>query len=346
MNYYSHHIGDFDKATRHLTRIERSVYRDLMDVYYDTEQPLTLDRPALCRKIIARSNEEATAVEQVLNEFFIETPGGWAHIRCEEELEKYRASTSQKSAAGKASAAARAAIKQQALNACSTSVPTAVEQTLNGSATNQEPITKNQRKPKPSSSAGADGDGEKIKPFDRFWEAYPKRVAKIAAQKAWSKLKLDGKADDIVAAIEAQKVGHHWCSDGGRFIPHPASWLNAGCWLDEVVPYTPPPPKLPAGWWESKEGMERAGAMLTPPLTARKGEYPKEFAARIREALGQVDPAPNAAPAAAPAPYVPPAPPAGVQLTPEQKAARQADFRAAMAQLKQASANADAGVPA
>ena len=54
MKHYPHHIGDFDKATRHLTRIERSVYRDLIDLYYDTEQRLTLDVAALCRRIIAR----------------------------------------------------------------------------------------------------------------------------------------------------------------------------------------------------------------------------------------------------------------------------------------------------
>lgn len=90
MKYYQHHIGDFDRATRHLTRLERSVYRDLIELYYDTEQPLTLDRAALCRKIIARSNDESTAVEQVLNEFFTETPTGWYHERCESEIEKYQ----------------------------------------------------------------------------------------------------------------------------------------------------------------------------------------------------------------------------------------------------------------
>lgn len=140
MNYYPHHIGDFDRDTRHLTRLERSVYRDLMDVYYDTESQLTLDFQALCRKILARSNDEATAVEQVLNEFFTKTPTGWYHERCEKELEAYRSSTSQKSLAGKASAAKRALNKLQALNVPSTSV----EQTLNGNQTNQEPRTKNQ----------------------------------------------------------------------------------------------------------------------------------------------------------------------------------------------------------
>lgn len=144
MNYYSHHIGDFDRATRHLTRIERSVYLDLMFTYYDTEQPLTADIAALCRKIVARGEEEKAAVLAVLDEFFTSTPAGWYHDRCEEELDSYRKSNTQKSAAGKASAAARAERRQQAINGNSTSVPTSVERASNGTPTNQEPITNNQ----------------------------------------------------------------------------------------------------------------------------------------------------------------------------------------------------------
>jgi len=140
MQHYPHHIGDFDKATRHLSRMERSVYRDLLDVYYDTEKPLTLDIGQLCRRILARTVEESTAVEQVLNEFFISTPLGWYQARCEDEIEKYKANTGQKAIAGRASAAKRALKKQQALNGRST----AVEMPFNGAPTNQEPRTKNQ----------------------------------------------------------------------------------------------------------------------------------------------------------------------------------------------------------
>jgi len=140
MHFYQHNIGDFDKATRHLSRVERSVYRDLIEFYYDSEQPLSLDIQSICRKIIAKSNEESTAVEQVLNEFFNETPLGWYHIRCEEELERYRCSTSQKSEAGKASAAKKKEKLLHALNGNSTSV----EQTFNGASTKQEPLTNNQ----------------------------------------------------------------------------------------------------------------------------------------------------------------------------------------------------------
>lgn len=159
MKHYPHHIGDFNNATRHLTRVERSVYRDLLDLYYDTEKPLTLDRAALCRLVLARSEEESTAVEQVLNEFFYETPTGWFNERCEEEIAAYQANNSQKALAGKASAEAKRLRRQQALNGKSTSVATPVERPLNpvatavnGASTNQstnEPINLKEEKKEP-----------------------------------------------------------------------------------------------------------------------------------------------------------------------------------------------------
>lgn len=162
MNYYPHHIGDFNSATRHLTRIERSVYRDLIDLYYDTEEQLTLDFNALCRLIIARSDEERTAVEQVLNEFFTQTEQGWFHARCDEEIQKYQANIAAKSAAGKASAARRAQKTAKKPNTSTTTVKpttdcetTPVEQPLNACATNQEPITNNQEPEKEKNTAPA-----------------------------------------------------------------------------------------------------------------------------------------------------------------------------------------------
>jgi uncharacterized protein YdaU (DUF1376 family) len=149
VNHYPHHIGDFDKATRHLTRVERSIYRDLIELYYDTETVLTLDLPSLCRRILARSNEESTAVEQTLNEFFIKTASGWYHERCEHEIEAFRSGTTQKSLAGKASAAARAKKREEKLQKLN-GVATTVERSLNpvatagnGTPTNLEPRTYN-----------------------------------------------------------------------------------------------------------------------------------------------------------------------------------------------------------
>lgn len=151
MKHYPHHIGDFDQATRHLTRIERSIYRDLIDMYYDTEKPLPKELKVICRKVLARTDEEVTAVEQVLNEFFILSDDGWFNSRCDSEIESYKSNNSQKAIAGKASAAAKALKKQQMLNGNSTSVEqplnacsTDEEQTNNGTSTNHKPSTINQ----------------------------------------------------------------------------------------------------------------------------------------------------------------------------------------------------------
>jgi uncharacterized protein YdaU (DUF1376 family) len=139
MNYYSHHIGDFNNATRHLTRVERSLYRDAIELYYDTESALTKDFEKLSRRLLANTTEEKAALRDVLNEFFTETDDGFTHDRCDKEIAKYRANTSNKAKAGISSAEAR---KQKR---------TGVEQVLNERKTaeqltnNHKPITNNHK---------------------------------------------------------------------------------------------------------------------------------------------------------------------------------------------------------
>lgn len=69
--------------------------------------------------------------------------------------------------------------------------------------------------------------------FDKFWAAYPKKEAKIAARKAFAKLKPDATlVDQMVQALEWQKRREQWIKEGGQFIPDPATWLNKGRWED------------------------------------------------------------------------------------------------------------------
>lgn len=68
--------------------------------------------------------------------------------------------------------------------------------------------------------------------FDLFWEAYPRKVGKQAAAKAFAKVKVP--VDKLIAAVEAQKRSKDWQKDGGQYIPHPTTWLNQGRWEDEV----------------------------------------------------------------------------------------------------------------
>lgn len=70
-------------------------------------------------------------------------------------------------------------------------------------------------------------------PFDRFWEAYPKKVGKEAARKSFAKVKAP--IDTMLAAVDAQKRSAQWQKDNGQYIPNPATWLNQGRWEDEVT---------------------------------------------------------------------------------------------------------------
>lgn len=71
--------------------------------------------------------------------------------------------------------------------------------------------------------------------FNRFWERYPKRVAKLDALKAWKSLKPSPElVADMLEAVEQQRDSREWRKDGGQFVPYPASWIRAGRWMDET----------------------------------------------------------------------------------------------------------------
>lgn len=69
-----------------------------------------------------------------------------------------------------------------------------------------------------------------------FWKKYPKKRSKGQAKKVWKKLQLQG--DDLTKmlhAIEIAKRSDGWLKESGKFIPYPATWLNAKGWED-VIP--------------------------------------------------------------------------------------------------------------
>lgn len=93
------------------------------------------------------------------------------------------------------------------------------------------------------------------KDFDEFYAAYPVHKAKGNAVKAWARL-TDAERTLCLPAIAAQvKAQHFRGADGKDYIPHPASWLNARRWEDEVkIPTGEPAPTVrrAAGWLEAK----------------------------------------------------------------------------------------------
>lgn len=73
------------------------------------------------------------------------------------------------------------------------------------------------------------------KQFDKFWQAYPKKVSKKQAQKSWKKINPSLELfEKILKALEMVKQTEQWEKDNGKFIPYPATWLNQERWTDEI----------------------------------------------------------------------------------------------------------------
>ena len=71
--------------------------------------------------------------------------------------------------------------------------------------------------------------------FERFWQAFPKKRNKGQAERAWKVVSPDEILQaKILAALERGKASVDWGKEGGKFIPYPATWLNAKGWEDEI----------------------------------------------------------------------------------------------------------------
>ncbi len=68
--------------------------------------------------------------------------------------------------------------------------------------------------------------------FEIFWECYPRKRSKKAAEKAFAKVNPDEQLfKDLMAGLERAKTSEQW--QNPKFQPHAATWLNDGGWMDE-----------------------------------------------------------------------------------------------------------------
>lgn len=248
MHHYPFHIGDYAAHTRHLSPIEDLAYRRLLDAYYLREGPLPHD-VASCARLIGLRDHEAE-VGAVLVEFFEDAVEGWRSTRCDEEITAYRAKQEQASRAGRASAERRQNARSTPVEQTFNERSTDVQRPLNGRATNQ-----NQNQNQEPSSPQPPGGRAAL--FDEFWSAFPRKVGKDAALKAFERRKPDrAMLDQMLAAIAKQRASADWQKDGGQFIPHPTTWLNQGRWQDEVTTVNAAEQRM-AGWseWSKQQAL-------------------------------------------------------------------------------------------
>jgi hypothetical protein len=71
--------------------------------------------------------------------------------------------------------------------------------------------------------------------FVAFWARYPKKVGKQDARKAWLASTSLPNFPVMMDGLDRSIGSDQWTRDGGRYIPHPATWLRHEQWTDEPL---------------------------------------------------------------------------------------------------------------
>ena len=73
--------------------------------------------------------------------------------------------------------------------------------------------------------------------FEKFYKNYPKKKGKHRAYR-WFKTHKPDEAlvAKMIEATNQQKETFDWKKQNGKYIPHPATWLNGGNWENEIRP--------------------------------------------------------------------------------------------------------------
>lgn len=80
--------------------------------------------------------------------------------------------------------------------------------------------------------------------WSAFWDAYPRKVGKGQARRAWAKAI---KTTDPAAVIAAAKrFADRRRGQDPQYTPHPATWLNGERWADQ-----PAAAPIDEGWWNN-----------------------------------------------------------------------------------------------
>ena len=99
--------ADYRAKTAHLTFLQDSAYRRLLDAYYERRGPLPADKGALYRIAGAQAFAERAAVDKIAREFFTNGDGKLSHARCDAQLDKEAKLHAEWSKAGKEGAKKR-----------------------------------------------------------------------------------------------------------------------------------------------------------------------------------------------------------------------------------------------
>jgi hypothetical protein len=85
------------------------------------------------------------------------------------------------------------------------------------------------------SGVGKAGKVSKIEPpgFEAFYAAYPRKVKRPDALRAWRQVGAEDHLPTVLAGVESWRRSSEWCSGA---VHYPATWLRSRMWEDDPTP--------------------------------------------------------------------------------------------------------------
>lgn len=214
--YFPMYPSDFEAKTSHLTLEEDGAYNRLLRLCWMTPGCSLPDDPAwIARRMRVDMATFERVVAPLLAEFFYRADGRVINARLAEiSYETYERHTKRVNAGKKGGRPTKALKSNEMTRSNAKAMPKQPE---------PEPEVKKEIG-KPISRAP---DG-----FEEFWSSVPRKVAKPMAQKAYAKALQHTDARTLIAAM--RRYAESRIGQDPQYTAHPATWLNAGRWADEI----------------------------------------------------------------------------------------------------------------
>lgn len=216
------YVADYLADTTRLSTVEHGAYMLLIMDYW-RNGGLPADEAKLAR-IVRMTTAEWLTIRDSIAELFQDD---WKHKRIDDEIEKASAKNDRRVEAGRRGGLAKAA--SEASNA----TILLEQQPSNALASSSQPesLATNVAKKETRERAlfGSEFENE-------FWPAYPHKVGKGDALKAFNRARMRGELrpmiDGLRSYIAGKPADRPWCN--------PSTWLNQDRWLDQPAPNTGP----------------------------------------------------------------------------------------------------------
>jgi len=215
--WYKRYPADFIAGTLALTLEQKGAYSIVLDLMYDQGGPIP-DDPKWIARVCGCSVRKWKAIRQILiNHGKIEAENDvLINFRVEKEAEN-SAKEARKLAENGAKGGLKRAENLTKVNGNSHLAKKGLPKTAKHTRS-QSPETRKEKE-------------YKEKEFDEFWAAYPRKVGKGQARKAYATALKTTDAAILLTAV--QRIPK---PEDMEFFPHPSTWLNGERWLDETGP--------------------------------------------------------------------------------------------------------------